>query len=444
MAAQQNDLRRLASLETIIVSLDEAIEASDIADVARVIARGFVELGAVMVGLYVVEGEQLRPVGRWPEDAADALFANLHPSGGPLADFRIPLCDEDNPYVQVLRAGQTKIIRGSESVADHILATYGAPETVRKPLIAALYGKSSAIVPLLAGNRAVGVAGLNYAETLGESERHLFSIFGRSAGTLLNFKREVISREAIAADLEVALAKERKTRDALNRAERLNALGEMSAVVAHEIRNPVAVIKNSASALRRHIGGDEQAKMLCAIVDEETASIERIIDDMLAFSSPLELGGSMTAVSDIVDKAVYLIGERSAGRTDVTVSHSEEELAPISADSHRISHALVNLIANARHATRTSGTVEVRTSSIMKGDRAFVRVQVVDTGCGIALSELDHVFQPFFTTKEDGTGLGLALVKRIVDAHGGRIFIDSELGNGTTVTIDLPYAESED
>lgn len=430
--------RRLQKLETIIATLDEVVELADISDVTRAIARGFVELGAVMVGIYVVEDDQLRPVGRWPEEAADALFASLHPSGGPLADFRIPLDEVTNPYVEVLKAGETKIVRGSENVAEHIIRTYGSDDSIKGPLIEALYGKASAIVPLMAGDHAVGVAGVNYAEGLGEAELHLFSIFGTSAGTLLNFKREVVSREAILADLEMALENERRTRDALNRAERLSALGEMSAVVAHEIRNPVAVIKNSAAGLWRRIGDDEQARLLCSIIDEETAGIERIIDDMLAFSSPLEVGGKELEVRDVIDKAVYLVGERSAGRTDVAVHHAEEELEPITADPHRVSHALVNLIANARHATAEGGTVELRTSAIRRNGHPHVRIQVIDTGVGIPPEHLEQIFLPFFTTKHDGTGLGLSLAKRIVDAHGGRIAIDSAPGAGTTVTIDLP------
>lgn len=429
---------RLQKLETIIATLDEVVQLADIADVARAIARGFVELGAVMVGLYVVEDDQLRPIGRWPEDAADALFANLHPSGGSLADFRIPLTDEDNPYVQVLKAKQTRIIRGSDKVADHILKTYGGLERVREPLKAALYGNASAVVPLLAGGRAVGIAGMNYADGLGDAERHLFSIFGQSAGTLLSFKRELVSREAILDDLGQALESERRTREALNRAERLSALGEMSAVVAHEIRNPLAVIKNSAASLRRRMSDDDQADLLLSIIDEETGSIERIIEDMLAFSSPLELGGNEVQVREIVDKAVYLVGERSAGRADLVVSHEADEPVIITADPHRVSHALVNLIANARQATAEGGTVRIRTSAVERPEGVYARIEIIDTGAGIPAEHIEQVFQPFFTTKSDGMGLGLALVKRTIDAHGGRITIDSEVGRGTTVIVELP------
>lgn len=436
-------MARLQKLETIIATLDEVVQLADIADVARTIARGFVELGAVMVGLYVVEGEQLRPIGRWPEDAADALFASLHPSGGRFADFRIALSDEDNPYVQVLKSGVTRIVRGSDSVADHILRTYGGPERVREPLKSALYGRASAIVPLLAHGRAVGIAGMNYADGLGDAERHLFSIFGQSAGSLLNFKRDLVSRQAILEDLEQALSNERRTREALNRAERLSALGEMSAVVAHEIRNPVAVIKNSAASLRRQIPAGEQADLLLSIIDEETGSIDRIIEDMLAFSSPLEVGGNEVDVVDLVDKAVYLVGERSAGRADVVVSHDVEQPVIITADPHRVSHALVNLIANARQASPEGGAVRIRTSTVERSDGVYATIEITDSGEGIPDEQLDQVFQPFFTTKPDGMGLGLALVKRTIDAHGGRIVINSKVGEGTTVTVELPSHQPE-
>ena len=441
--ARDPSRRQLEKLETIIAILDEVVAQDELSEVGRVIARGFVELGAVMVGLFVLEDGYLRPVARWPEEAADALFAQLHPSGGRLPDFRIPVEDGQNPYVQVLRSQVPKVIRGPDEVADHIMRTYGGPESIREPLIKALYGKASAVVPLVAGEEAVGVAGLNYAETLGESELHLFNIFARSAATLINLKHEVVSREAILAELERALVAERETREELNRAGRLHALGEMSAIVAHEIRNPLAVIKNSASSLRRYVGDAQEAQLLCEILDEETARIERIIDDMLAFSTPLEVGGKRLAVQEIVDKAIYLVGERSTGQSVVEVHHESDDLPPVVVDLHRVSHALVNLIDNARQATRKGGKVEVRTARVTLDGRPFVRIEVVDGGVGIAPEHIGHVFQPFFTTKEDGTGLGLAQAQRVVDAHGGRLSIASTLGQGTVVSLDLPCAEPD-
>ena len=224
-----------------------------------------------------------------------------------------------------------------------------------------------------------------------------------------------------------------------DRAERMNALGEMAAIVAHEIRNPVAIIKNAAAGLRKAPAYAEQSELLCGIIDEETSTIERIIDDMLAFASPLEVGGKQITVAELVERAIYLMGERGG---ELSVAHGDAP-PPLVADPHRVSHALVSVIANGRHATSKGGDVTLRTSHVEHDGHPYARIDVVDTGTGIAPENLDQVFQPFFTTKNDGTGLGLALVKRTIDAHGGRIWIDSERGRGTTVTIELPCQAAE-
>lgn len=426
-------------LEAILATLAELTRVREVSEVARLIARGFVDIGAVMAVMLVADGELLRVVARYPESTADELFSRLR--GGAFSDFTIPLSRTDNNYVRVLTSREPLWLETPPDVAAHIVDTYDLDPSLKPAVLRTLSGAAGAVFPMLSeDDTAAGVIGVNYRDDLGEADRHLFTIFARSAASLLRFKREVVSREAILAELERALANERETRAELNRNERLAALGEMSAVVAHEIRNPVAIIKNSAAALRKTIPDHGRERMLCDIIDEETGSIERIIDDMLAFSQPLERGARHVRAEELVDRAIYLLGEsahRASIGLDVRCS------AAVAADARRVSHALLNLLVNARQATRDRGNVSVQIREVDHAGKAFVRIDVMDTGCGIPAHVQADVFEPFVTTKSSGTGLGLSIVKRIVDAHGGRVSIASEEGEGTTVSVDLPVAERD-
>ena len=431
--------RAAEKLESLVAALDEVVEHSNIGEVTRRLARGFVEIGAIMCIIMVADERQLRVVARWPEAEADALYARTQ--GGALTDFTVPLHDTDNPYCRVYTTQQPKLMHGPDEVADHILATYRLPASARPGVAQTLTGKSGAVLPLIVGDRAVGVVGINYSEDLGEGERHLFNIFAHGAATLINFRRETVGRAAILHDLEQALERERAARAELNRSERLAALGEMSAVVAHDIRTPLAAIKNAAASLRRFVVGTaEEGRLLCDIVDEETRRIERIINDMLIFSAPMDQTGERVVVADLVHKALFLVGERTMGEDSrPSVDMPDEELLLL-ADPHRVTQALVNLLVNAREAAGSDGRVALQVQQVTEDDRPWVRFTISDDGPGVDPDLLDGIYEPFFTTKATGTGLGLAIVKRVVDAHGGQIAMSPGEDGGTVVDMDLPAA----
>ncbi|MEM1029692.1 MAG: ATP-binding protein [Myxococcota bacterium] len=437
MAAPPHKLE--THVQTVLATMSELLELEDIFELGRRLAKGFADLGAVMSWILLRDDTRLRALARWPEEQTDALFATV--KLGALMDFSLPLQAREHPYVRVMAAGEARYIQGAEAIAAHLAAVFDVPRDVLPAIQRSLHGKSSVVLPLMAGTQPMGVAALNYGDDLGEAQRQAFAIFARSAATLLRFKREVIGRERLVRELEAALEGERRTRDELARAERLAALGEMAAVVAHEIRNPLAVMQNSLTALRRHVDDAPEAALLQRILDEEVDRVGRIIDDMLTFAAPTDADRENVDVAELLTRAVFA-AEQQCGPTESVVIERKiaTPMPAIPGDAHNLVQAIVNLIVNAHQATREQGggRVVVEAGTTANEGPPRVRVRIRDEGAGMDPRTLAHVWEPFFTTRAEGTGLGLAIVKRIVEAHRGTIVIDSQPREGTTVTVELP------
>jgi GAF domain-containing protein len=250
----------------------------------------------------------------------------------------------------------------------------------------------------------------------------------------------VASQLAVAAenarlyeDLRRSYAKLARAQQKLVQGERLAALGELSAVVAHEVRNPLGVIFNSLGSLRRLVRPVGDAKMLLDIVQEEAERLNRIVGDLLDFARPStpevrpeELG---RLAEDAVAAAVLPLG----GRIEV-VRELDPALPPIAVDARLVRQAVLNVAVNAVQAMARGGRLTVRARR--DGDAAVVEIE--DTGDGIPGEVRERIFEPFFTTKASGTGLGLAVVRRIVEGHGGEIRVRSTPGEGTTFALRFP------
>jgi signal transduction histidine kinase len=223
--------------------------------------------------------------------------------------------------------------------------------------------------------------------------------------------------------------------------ERLSALGRLSTVIAHEIRNPLMVIKASLRTLARESVSSAEVRELAADIDHEVTRLNLIVDDVLDFARPVRLEYAPADLGALCRDAVAATLPRSdAPRCRLAV---DPGLGPVTTDAERLRTALVNIIANARDATLARGgegaiaDIEVRVSTVPPGR---VALEVEDHGVGIDLADLSHVFDPYFTTKRTGSGLGLAIAKNIVDAMGGAISAQSRPGEGTRIRIELPAA----
>ncbi len=218
--------------------------------------------------------------------------------------------------------------------------------------------------------------------------------------------------------------------------ERLVALGELSAIVAHEVRNPLGAIFNAVATLRRFVEPNASAQTLVTIVAEEANRLNRIVDDLLDFARPASPLFQPVPLEQLLQEAVRTA---TSGEPHVRVEWALEPDVPlIPVDERMMRQAFLNLALNAVQAMPQGGTLRVSARRCPEQPGALVEFS--DTGLGIPPEVRERLFKPFFTTKATGTGLGLAIVQRTLDAHSGRIHIDSPPGGGTTFRLMLPLA----
>jgi signal transduction histidine kinase len=228
----------------------------------------------------------------------------------------------------------------------------------------------------------------------------------------------------------------------VRQADRLASIGTLASGMAHEIKNPLTALKTFTQLLPKRYNDAEFRQDFSSLVGSEIARIERIVNELLAFARPAPLMIERVNMHEIADAAVRLVGPQ-ASRLNVQVRGNLLAAQDrIAADKDRLQQVLLNLLLNALQASRPGDTVELSTE-LMDSETVverFIRVDVRDTGCGIAKETLPHIFDPFFTTKSEGTGLGLSVSYNIVAEHGGRLEVQSEVGKGTCFSIYLPLS----
>ncbi|MFQ5945496.1 MAG: ATP-binding protein [Anaerolineae bacterium] len=236
----------------------------------------------------------------------------------------------------------------------------------------------------------------------------------------------------VVRDLSEARAMEAERR----RLDRLALLGEMSAVVAHEVRNPLAAIAAGIQHLVSSSEPEDPSLESLQMILEESDRVNRIIEEILIISRPVRLKLAPSNISEVMERALRRLEPQARERGAAVRWHRDAELPPLRGDEARLEQAFSNLLQNALEAMPGGGELEVRADVSPKGKTAVVTV--TDSGEGIADRDLGQIFEPFFTTKPGGTGLGLAIVRRIVEEHGGEISVESEPDTGTTFTVTLP------
>jgi len=334
---------------------------------------------------------------------------------------RIPLVS-DAPLLAALVYERREPIVIADALADP-----RAREEARGPSGA----RACLALPLVVRDRAIGSAVI--VETRGP---RLFTPAEVERAAVIANQLAVAAENArLYEDLRRSYAQLAHAQQQLIRGERLAALGELSAVVAHEVRNPLGVIFNSLGSLRRLVQPAGDAKMLFDIVEEEADRLNRIVGDLLDFARPSTPDLHPELLDRVVEDAVQAALAQQGVRIDLA-RELDPEVPPVAMDARLVRQAVLNIAVNAVQAMARGGRITIRTRR--EGDRALVEIE--DSGPGIADEVKRRIFEPFFTTKASGTGLGLAVVKRIVEGHGGAVTVRSAPGAGTVFVLRFPLA----
>ena len=226
---------------------------------------------------------------------------------------------------------------------------------------------------------------------------------------------------------------------AVRRSDRLAALGQLSAGLAHELRNPLGTIKTSAEMLLKNVPADNAvAREMAGFISSEVDRTNSLVTRFLDFARPLAVRLEKTDLTQVIDQAVSDV-EKHQPPFDVTIyKNYSPEIPPFFLDGELMERVMYNLLLNAAQASPPSGSITVKTRQI----DGMVEIAVIDRGSGIQPKLLENIFNPFYTTKAGGVGLGLAIVSKIVDEHGGSISVESEPGEGSVFRVYLPFRES--
>jgi signal transduction histidine kinase len=223
--------------------------------------------------------------------------------------------------------------------------------------------------------------------------------------------------------------------------ERLSSLGRLSTVVAHEIRNPLMIIKAALRTLRRTDAPPERVQASVADISEEVDRLNRLVNEVLDYARPIRFDLEPIELGRVVEGSWAAVA--TASPAAACRLHLDPEANHMISDGERLRLALVNLLSNAAQAVRQNGAGETGghpgievTTRAHPDDR--IEIEVRDRGPGIAPDDLPRIFDPFFTTKPTGSGIGLAITRNIVEGLGGRLRVASQPGSGTTITVELP------
>ena len=320
----------------------------------------------------------------------------------------------------------TVSLRNPERHQVLIVAGTGAVAICAAVMIALAYFIQRPMVELQDKIARVGEGDLDVSVNFAKRNDEIGDL-GRNFNRMVQQLRE--SREEI----------DRLHRNQMSRAEHLATLGELATGLAHEIRNPLAGIAGVIEIIGRDLPATSPARAVIKDVRLEVAQINRILTDLLQTARPHPPEVRPSDLNTTVEHAVMLARQQVLSKP-VTIELEKDSALPlVEHDSDQMHQVMLNLLLNAVQAIDGAGTVRI----VMHAKKNRALISVTDSGRGISPEHLPFIFRPFYTTKGNGTGLGLSLARRIVEDHRGRIEVESELGHGTEFLITLPIRQTE-
>lgn len=228
-----------------------------------------------------------------------------------------------------------------------------------------------------------------------------------------------------------------RLKDQLAKAKHLSSLGEMVAGVSHEIRNPLGIISSSAELLKKKMDPQDTLNAIADIIVAESRRLNNIISDFLNYARPQKPNRSPCRIDDVINKNIHFLEHQIKENGYSIRTFFDDEIPVIMADGDLLYQAFLNLLINGMQAMPNGGEIDV---TIETGDDALW-VYVEDEGDGVSKGVLEKIWDPFFTTKEKGTGLGLGIVKNIIESHDGLIRIDNQREKGARISIKFPLSQ---
>ncbi len=329
-----------------------------------------------------------------------------------------------NDYLEQLEQSATKLLR-AVSFRNSVSDQFEGPTK---------FNLFSA--PITSKNRVLGtvtICGEKTAQsyTLEEDGQYIINTIANyiSSGlenTLLNKRLKDIVREL--TDAQKRLIEQEKFR----------SLGEMTANIAHEIKNPLVIIGGFAKRLAKKMQDDHTEDKYIDIILKEVARLEAILNEILSYVKENPFISETCNINDFLDEILYLLSTDTSWEHIDVIKHFDTTLPLIPCDSEQLRQVFINILMNASEAMNGRGKITIQTTHASYNNHPFVSVSIADTGGGINPAIMDNIFNPFLTTKEKGTGLGLAISNKIITNHHGHIDIENIVGKGVTFIVYLP------
>jgi signal transduction histidine kinase len=404
-----------------------------VSGVLETAGQGILRLGMRLYA-FEVSGDDL--VLRHLATARSRLMAIEHQIGRPLIGLRapfasVPLVDEVVRGGRVVHRDDLDVLHSFMRVATGFDATAleNSPDTASI--------NNGVLAPIFVREKPWGLLGV-VSSALARNDADAVALFATHVGSALEVAETIEALERLASELAACHEDLGRAQKGLVERERFAALGELAAVVAHEARNPLCVLFNSIGSLREYLraGAPEQrsadAALYASMAAEEADHLNCIVSDLLEFARPHPPQLRDSSLVPVLESLA--VATAPDGRVCVEI---DSGLPLVQIDPLFLQRALLNLVLNALQATGKDGTVRVHASTKEHDGARFLRIDVTDDGLGIPADVRASIFDPFFTTKPSCTGLGLAVVKQIVDSHGAELSVSSGAA-GTTFTMMLP------
>jgi hypothetical protein len=336
-------------------------------------------------------------------------------------------------------------LQGSENILTNVVTACkpfnivdaAAHPLVPRELIETLHCNAFAVVPLVSREKVLGVLWADNTITrkpIEDRDVERLRIFSNNASLAIENSNLYQNIQEKVVELNRAYQELEENKDRLVRTEKLAAVGEMSAMVAHAIRNPLTAIGGFARRLFKKESGNSLINKYLKIIIEEIDRLEVLLNEILDFVRPREPSLRPVCINELLENTLEMLAEEFTSRAITVIKQYAQDIPPVTVDSDQFKEAFLNMLRNAIDAMPDGGTLTVGTLV----EDHWVKITFADTGVGISESDAEKIFHPFFTRKSQGSGLGLAMSNQIVAFHGGHITLRKGAAIGATFDIYLP------